>query len=189
VFIYFFLHLIARIHPDNFHKNRKYIFISIASTLAAITLFYFLNIIPPIPLSMKEKVIAYDIERLSGGDYRVLEADYKWYEDLFGKRTAYISNNSPVYVFSSVFAPTKLNTDIVHEWQVKTEDGWQTASRIDFPIEGGADQGYRGYSVKYNLYPGLWRVNIETERGQTIGRIKFKVETADFLPEVKERIY
>ena len=42
-------------------------------------------------------------------------------------------------------------------------------------IAGGRDGGYRGYSLT-TVNSGNWRVNIETERGQLIGRVKFKVE-------------
>ena len=43
-------------------------------------------------------------------------------------------------------------------------------------IFGGRDGGYHTYSIKGNIIPGLWRVDIETERGQIIGREEFKIE-------------
>lgn len=189
IFIYLFIRLIQRIYPQNFISNKKYIFRSIVAILATLILLYFLNIIPPIPLSVKEKVIAYNVTRLSNGDYEVLEVPKRWYDGLLSKQIAYLAPGEPLYVFSSIFAPTRLSTDVVHEWQVKTSDGWQTTSRIEFPLTGGADRGYRGYTFKYNLYPGIWRVNIETTRGATIGRIKFEIQSTETRIEGRREVY
>lgn len=189
VAIILFVFLLGKLYPENFIESKKYIWRSVTAILLVISMGYFSNIIPPIPLSIKEKAIAYDISRLSDGYYRMYVGERLWYQRFLPKQTVYISDGSPIYVFSSVFAPTRLNTDIVHEWQVKTESGWQTVSRISFSVTGGADRGYRGYSVKQNLYPGKWRVNIETPRGATIGRLNFDIEEVDILPDVEERIY
>jgi hypothetical protein len=186
--IHYFLRLVRRVHGENFEINRRYIYISIISILSGITILYFLNIIPPIPLSVKEKVVAYDVTRLPSGDYQVTTLDKKWYKRLSGD-IYYINTGSPLYVFSSVFAPTRLNTPIVHEWQVKEAGKWVTADRTTFAIEGGASGGYRGYTFKQNLYPGQWRVNIETERGATIGRIKFEIKQGGIPADLEEKIY
>ena len=37
-----------------------------------------------------------------------------------------------------------------------------------------------------NLAPGKWRVRMETERGQVMGRIGFTVEVVDDVPELNE---
>jgi hypothetical protein len=85
-----------------------------------------------------------------------------------------------------VFSPTHLDTQIVHEWQYynPVDEEWQTTDTISFPIIGGRDGGYRGYSSKSTISPGRWRVNVETPHGQTIGRINFQVEEVSSLPEL-----
>ena len=57
---------------------------------------------------------------------------------------------------------------------------------MSFTLSGGRDEGYRGYSLTSNLAPGKWRVRMETERGQVMGRIGFTVEVVDDVPELNE---
>lgn len=172
-----------------FEQERRWVGRSVASILIFITVLYLTNLIPPIPLAMKKGVVAYDVSRVSGGDYNMIVGETSIIKNPFAGPKIYIQNNQPVYVFSSVFAPTKLTTKIVHEWQVKTKDGWQTATRTTFPIVGGSDRGYRGYSLKQNIYPGKWRVNVETERGQTIGRIPFTIEEGQSPNGLSNKVY
>ena len=58
---------------------------------------------------------------------------------------------------------------------LKKKKEWISASRISFPIRGGREEGYRGFSQKSNVFPGSWRVYVETKDGQIIGRIRFDV--------------
>jgi hypothetical protein len=44
-----------------------------------------------------------------------------------------------------------------------------------FEIHGGREGGYRGFSMKRAVVPGLWRVEVETQEGRIIGRIDFRV--------------
>ncbi|PSQ89940.1 MAG: DUF2914 domain-containing protein, partial [Bacteroidetes bacterium QS_8_64_10] len=36
-----------------------------------------------------------------------------------------------------------------------------------------------GYTFKRNIEPGAWRVDVETEDGLMVGRIRFQVERAE----------
>jgi hypothetical protein len=70
-----------------------------------------------------------------------------------------------------------MTTRITHRWQwwdARTKH-WSTQSVVSFAISGGREQGYRGYSVKSNIRPGEWRVNIDAEDGRLIGRVGFSV--------------
>src|SRR5438046_3026621 len=64
----------------------------------------------------------------------------------------YRSPGERVYVFSAIFAPSGLSTIIFHEWQHYDENtkDWVTTNTEQFPIIGGRDGGYRGYSFKDN---------------------------------------
>ena len=101
-----------------------------------------------------------------------------------------IVEGQPVFVFSSVFSPADLDTEIVHHWQYfdQRTNRWKSAGYIAFPIVGGRDDGFRGYTQKDNLFEGAWRVDVETKRGQLIGRETFRVEFVDVLPELSEKI-
>ena len=93
------------------------------------------------------------------------------------------------YVFSSVFAPTDLNTKIIHDWQYfhKAKGEWISVSKITFPINGGRSEGYRGFSIKSGVFEGRWRVDIKTERNQIIGRVRFDIETSGVTPSLKSK--
>ena len=82
-----------------------------------------------------------------------------------------------VYVYTAVFSPTKLNTTIIHEWQHRKPDSneWVTVSTISLPLIGGREGGFRTFSFRDGLEAGLWRVNVETPTGHTLGTIRFEV--------------
>jgi hypothetical protein len=149
----------------------------ILATFLLITLFYFTHIIPPIPLSLTDAKVSTYITK-SGNDYVFAGIDEPWYSFLPIADTIKITQGAPIYFYSSVYSPTEINTDIIHNWEYFDEANarWVPVSRIRFPIVGGREEGYRGYSVKSNVHKGLWRVDVETEFGQLIGRKRFEVE-------------
>jgi hypothetical protein len=163
--------------------------VGILGIFFTINILYFLNIIPPIPLSLKSFGVYHSITRDSDGSFvGQEEVSGSWYEEVFSRKKITITDkNDSIYVFSAIFAPTKLNTNIVHNWQYfdELESKWVSASRAGFSIYGGRDAGYRGYSLKTSLFAGKWRVDIETPRGQLIGRVKFNVVQDPNVPELK----
>ena len=142
------------------------------------TALYFLNWIPPIPLSLKFGGMYHSVEK-SNGHYHLTYRKGAWYE--LGKRSDdRVGTKSPVYCFSSVFAPTTLDTTIFHHWQWNPSKGtstFTTTDRIPISITGGREHGYRFYTKKQRVQPGLWRVDVETEDGRIIGRMTFFVES------------
>ena len=166
----------------------RFILIIIGILYLLFNLAYFTNIIPPIPLSPKEIGVYHSVTRLPDGSYSVaFEPDTRF---LFFKEISKKFNrvsNEPVYVYSSVFAPINLSTKILHRWNYYDENKaqWIVSSLVDFPIFGGRDGGYRGYSVKENTFPGKWRVDVITEQGQLIERIKFKVVSTNIAPKLE----
>jgi hypothetical protein len=177
---------LARIVPAQYQKSKNIIFISIPVIFLVINLLYFTNSIPPIPLALKESSVAHGVEHTGSGDYLVSTEAQDWYMKFLPEKHYHTLANAPIYIYSSVFSPTHLNTQIVHEWQYYNpiDEAWQTTDKISFPIIGGRDGGYRGYSSKSTVASGRWRVNVETPRGQTIGRINFQVEEVSTLPEL-----
>ncbi|MCH8889028.1 DUF2914 domain-containing protein [Patescibacteria group bacterium] len=161
---------------------------SIVGIFLAFNLLYFTNIIPPIPLSLKELDVHYAVER-EGQNYIVYSEDTKWFE--FYKRNTYQHiDGEPLSSFSAVFAPTRLTEQITHKWSYFDEESesWILLAQISFPITGGRDGGYRGYSVKKNVFPGQWRVDVVTERDQILGRKNFRVVAADDIPPLVAEI-
>jgi hypothetical protein len=143
---------------------------------------YFLNWIPPIPLSLKFGGIYHHIEKLQD-QYLLTYEEGSWYA-VWKRSDDRVGPDMPVYAFSSVFAPVTLQTTIYHhwEWRPSTESAeFISTDRIPISITGGRENGYRMYTIKQRLPPGEWRVNVETDDGRLIGRIAFTVE-ADYSP-------
>jgi hypothetical protein len=175
--IYVFIWLLKLVIPQKIEKTRRVLSVSIGLIFITFNVLYFTNIIPPIPLSLKEVGAYHSVERI-GSDYRAEKEAASWF-DIQTRMTKRISvtDGGPVYVFSSVFAPTRLNTEVYHLWQYfdRSTGEWIETDRLSYQIQGGRDGGYRGYSRKQNLAEGRWRVDIVTERGQVIGRHAFEV--------------
>lgn len=139
---------------------------------------YFLNVIPPVPLALKDIGIYHSVLRHSSGDYVVVFEEPRWFEWWNAtSRTFTLTNARTAFCFSSVFAPTELNAPIVHRWEQYNEAAgeWQTRSRVEFSISGGRDEGYRGFSQKSALQEGRWRCSVETQAGALVGRFGFTV--------------
>jgi hypothetical protein len=173
--------------PHRIKKSARALAISIGSIYIAMNMLYFFNIIPPVPLSLKDSGVYHSITRSPGGIYTLTQEPASWYRQFFGGGTIHLISGEPAYFFSSVFAPTRLSTEIVHRWEYY--DGqkgqWVTSLKIQFPIYGGRDGGYRGYSLKTSLSSGLWRVSVETARGQVLGRRQFTIETVSMPPQLE----
>ena len=191
ILISLFVSLLFRIMPDKIKQSYKYLAVSIGGIYLIFNIFYFTNLIPPIPLSLKDNGIYHHIKRTADNRYLVQYEPAPWY--LFFKNFNPVFHQSagePVYCFSAVFAPTEFNTVIFHRWSYfdKAADKWVETDRLRFDIFGGRDGGYRGYSFKKNTRSGKWRVDIITERGQILGRTKFKIVEVDSSPQLKEAL-
>lgn len=184
--IVFILHKIA---PDNLRQSRYRLAAGIGGIFLAFNAMYFLNLIPPIPLSLKESGVYHELRRTPVG-YTVGFEPAPWY--LFWREDNPVFHwrpGQPVYVYNAVFAPTEITTEIFHRWSYYDEnkDEWIADDTLGFSIRGGRDSGYRGYSVKYGVRPGRWRIDIITEHGQVLGRLFFVIVEAEETPALRTR--
>jgi len=141
------------------------------------TVLYFLNWIPPIPLSLKFGGIYNQIEKHQD-EYILTYEKGPWYS-VWKRSNDRVGIEDPVYCFSSVFAPVTLQTTIYHHWQWRPFDeraSFKTTDRIPIRITGGRETGYRLYTTKHRVQPGEWRVDVETEDGRILGRMTFFAE-------------
>lgn len=77
--------------------------------------------------------------------------------------------------FTAVYAPAGLRQAIAHVW--RREDRIESVVRLS-PIHGGRREGFRTYSRKTIVPPdpsGRWSVDVVTDSGQLIGRLRFRV--------------
>ena len=153
-----------------------------------VNVFYFTNILPPLPLSAKAGGVYHSVWHIPGAYLANDEASRLWQVRYLGfPPTVHVVIGESVYAYGSVFAPTSLATTIVHRWQrydsVKKE--WVTKAKITYPITGGRDGGYRGYSYMPVSDSGKWRVDIQTADGRLIDRLPFTVELTAIPPAVE----
>ena len=147
------------------------------------TVLYFLNWIPPIPLSLKFGGVYHQIEKIRD-EYVLTYEKGPWYA-IWKESNDRVGVDAPVFCFSSVFAPVTLQTTIYHHWQwrpLDEPDSFMTTDRIPITITGGRETGYRFYTTKHRVQPGEWRVNVETDDGRILGRMTFFAEE-NFSPE------
>lgn len=149
---------------------------------------YFTNAIPPLPLALRDAGVYHSITRTTDG-YAASGESYPWYVRLISRETYHQVAGESVYIYTAIFAPSGLSLTITHQWQLydATSSQWTTVSEVAFPINGGRELGYRGYSYKFDPAPGEWRVNVITDYGQIIGRVPFTVVEASTTPMLVER--
>ena len=153
-----------------------------------LTLFYVINWIPPVPLSVQDIGIYRHVRRLDDGRYEVrYRKPNKWEPGRRDDREFEYTPGDTVFCFASAFAPTAMEQRIIHHWQWQNKQGnWVTTDKIGYDIVGGRDGGWRGYTRKRNLGPGKWRIDVETEDGKIIGHMAFKVELVSRKPKEME---
>ena len=174
--LYLFLRLLRSTAGENPATGRGALIASIATIFLTFNVLYFLNLIPPLPLSLQDASVHHAITRTADGNY-AMQSESPGLFRFFGlTETFHATPGAPVYAYSAVFSPTSLNTKIVHDWQLyERRRGWASVSRVELPVRGGRGGGYRTYSVKTGITPGAWRVNVETPSGALLGRLRFNV--------------
>lgn len=187
--LWLFLELLRKFAREKFIEGRTHIWVLVSLIFVCVNGLYFTNLIPPIPLSMKDAGIYHSIEKSTKGNY-IVEAEVRGPEKYFTfRQPIHWKQGEALYAYTAIFSPGSLNTDIAHEWQYKDEAGeWVTATRIPLYLSGGRQGGFRTYSNKYNFTPGDWRVDVKTLRGQLIGRISFEIIVVDELPELAPEV-
>lgn len=176
-----FVYLLWFLDPVGIDVRRSGILSAMIGTAVLMNFLYFMNIIPPIPLSLQYKapyVSMYKQQDSSGLNYIGGYEKAPLY-DILHKRSRVIpwSPGNNVYAFAAVFAPNDIRTQIRHCWEYfdTEKKTWESATCIPITIVGGRDGGYRGFSQKSNLWPGKWRVRFLTQRNQSLGVLRFKI--------------
>jgi hypothetical protein len=185
------LYVLRKFSHERFQGKELWLVeLCIAVIFVGMNVLYFYNLIPPLPLSLKTGDIYQSLVVNGPGQYTVQHEDQGWFSFFDWSETIHIVPGDPLYAYTAVFSPTALNTQIVHVWQYydpttnNGSGGWVTRGRIPLALTGGADGGYRTFSLVPNITAGAWRVNVETPRGQLIGQLRFNVVVATSEPEL-----
>lgn len=182
-----YIRILALIIPRFISMHQRALIFVIGLIFAGFNFLYFANIIPPIPLSLKDVGVFHSVVRFEDGSYQLTYEKGKWWQfyrdsdDVF-----HPSVGGNIFCFAKVFAPTKIQTDIYHKWEYYDEasGAWKEHLRLSYPIVGGGDGGYRGYSLIKNYTDGKWRCTVETGRGQVLGREVFQVDSSAKVGEL-----
>ncbi|MFZ3011786.1 MAG: DUF2914 domain-containing protein [Minisyncoccia bacterium] len=184
IFIVAFIFILSSFVKREFAESKKLIISLILGITVLINILYFTNLIPPMPLSLKDAGVYHTIEKNNDGNYVVAYENSGWkkYFDLYPD--FYKTTKAPVYAFSAIFSPRGLNTTILHEWQYydNEKEEWVSDETVNLPVRGGRDGGFRTYSRRSSIGAGKWKVNIKTESGQTIGHLRFQILPTDTEP-------
>lgn len=179
--MYWFFVLLTKMVPNFIGLQRRLVVFTIGLIYVGFNVLYFTNIIPPIPLSLKQLGIYHSVVRHpDDGTYTLMYEAPPWWLPLRKSDSTFrYAPGDAIYCFASVFAPTSIaQTEIYHRWEYYDERAgkWQQhGERIKYGIEGGSDKGYRGYTQITNYGEGKWRCTVETARGQALGRETFTV--------------
>ncbi len=183
------VHLIYRNNPARSKREAVGVTAPAFALIGLLVGCYFLNWIPPVPLSMKFGGIYHEVKKT--GDRFELSFEKQWYQ-VWKRSDNTFPANEPIYCFTAVFAPVDLNTTVYHHWYFRTSSSkpFVHADRIPIKISGGREGGYRAYTFKQRLDPGDWRVDVETEDGRIVGRVSVKVvEQGDVQPSLRTVLY
>lgn len=182
------LGLLRSLVPERIAESKAALMRSLLTLVVVFNLLYFTNLIPPLPLALKEGGVYHSVAR-TGTSY-TLEGERKTWPVRFlnTPATVRLVSGEKAYIFTAVFAPSGLSTVLRHQWQYFNDASnvWETRSDVRFTIHGGRDGGFRGYSEKNDPDVGSWRVNVLTEHGQIVGRIRFTVVRATAPVELIE---
>lgn len=172
------IRILSNLIPRFLEIQSRTLIFTIGSLYVVFNGFYFLNVIPPIPLSLTELGVYQQVEKTSNG-YRLVNEDKPWFEYLpFVIDYFHPQAGLGVTCFARVYAPTKLTANIVHRWEYVDKNGnWQELFTKSYNITGENKQGYGGFTVSKNISDGKWRCTVENERGQVLGRKTFIIDS------------
>lgn len=163
------------LHPDGWKRRMIPIASWTISVVMAMNVLYFANLIPPVPLALKDEGIYHSVAKTKAGYEVQYVPPPAWRFWANSDSPFYMSPGDKAHCYTAIFAPGKIHIPVFHIWSRKTPDGWVQTDRMRMDISGGRELGYRGYTLKRSITPGKWRVTIETGRGQTLGEITFRV--------------
>jgi hypothetical protein len=191
ILIWIFLSVLRYFGHESLGRNRVVLFGLIASIFIGMNVLYFLNLIPPLPLSLHDAGVYHSVVRTADGNYSVTGEHEEWWHRFTHSVGVYSTYHAeigqPAYVFTAIFSPAAFNLSIIHQWQWfdPTHKEWVTMGTIPLPVKGGREGGYRTYSALSSVKSGKWRVTVRTQSGQVIGRLVFNVVIDQELPQLE----
>lgn len=172
-----FLWVINTFGHRSFAASKLPIVLGSFGVYSLINVFWFTNVLPPLPIAIARADVFNMVKHV--GDHYIGTAEPQpWYTKIVSRPVVHVAPGQPLYAYTAVFAPVHFTMTIAHSWQHYNgkRKRWVPVSVVSYPINGGRDGGYRGYTIKRNPGPGEWRVDISTGDGHLLGRVRFHVD-------------
>lgn len=129
------------------------------------------DLIPPLPLTLMQVTIAPE----EHGEYAADPATDALAGIGFPPKVMW-TPGLRVEARTPVFLPARMETTVLHVWEHWDTDDWVRTDAISLDVRGGRREGFRTYSRKRSLIPGLWRVRVTTVDGRELGRVRFDLQ-------------
>lgn len=150
---------------------------------ACFLVFYFIGLIPPVPIAAKKLGVYHDVKRV-GDTFALTREKPKsriWEMD---DHTFIARPGDKVNLFVAVFSPAHFDDTVFVRWLFRDPSlGWQPSDLVPIHIMGGRREGFRGTVSKENFRSGDWRVSIETKDEREIARLYFTIVKGDPKPD------
>lgn len=150
---------------------------------------YFLQVLPAVPLSLKEAGVYHSVIRTEEGQYVTeAEIDDRFLAGLRRPVFHMTSTDTGLFFFSAVDAPELLKAPLSHVWQYYDEEKnkWVTQSTISFGLTGGRSDGFRAYSQKETIWEGKWRVIVKVADARIVGQTTFYVKKTEDIIQLQQ---
>ncbi len=142
-----------------------------AAGVLMLIVFYQLQLIPPVPLVLKESYICKDFSK-EGGVYQCQEEKQPLWGALgLGRDVIHFQEGEKIYNLSAVFAPQRVTVDLEQRWWLRDEDSgrWLARGVVPLPMVGGRSEGWRTYSyIRAAAQPGRWKVETALQDGAVL---------------------
>lgn len=152
----------------------------IAVTISSLFLYGF-QVIPPVPLVLKQDFACKDFSR-EKKEYRCKVEEQGFFANTgLTSNKIHFTKGEKIYYLSSIFAPSKVKVDLEHRWWMwdEVEGEWALKFKLSLPMTGGRENGWRTYSYVQNAAKkGLWKVETALKDGAVLGYRSFKLESA-----------
>jgi hypothetical protein len=190
VVFFVYMRALARLGHDRYRTARKHIAAGTLGITALLNAFYFVKVFPPLPLVLSDAGIYHSAKRVGANFQVTAEDEPPAWRALFGVfPVMHMAPGEKLYLYSAVFAPSSLTTNIQHrwEWRDPKSGAWTLQQVQRITIRGGRADGFRTYSIHSNPKEGQWRVNIVTFDGRAIGRVRFSVQDVPKPPALTSK--
>jgi len=130
--------ILSKIIPNFMAMQKRGLTFIVGSIYVLFNTFYFLNVIPPIPLSLTELSIYQSVQATNSGGYRITKEDNSWFDVIsMLSDDFYPLKGQGASCFARVYAPTNLTTNIVHRWEFLDKTGdWREHYVQSYKITG-----------------------------------------------------